>query len=220
MRENLVQTGRIAENGGRLIEYDWYAGGIPANVRIAENVYLDTSYGFAAYHSEREIGLDIGEGSGTYDRASFVVGKAGQIKIGTHTTLNGTTIICNDYVQIGNHCLLAWGSVITDSWAIPDVNRRREILHTASHDEKRRLVPTEEPRRVIIKDNVWIGFDSVILPGVRIGRGSIIGCKTIITEDVPPYAVMVGNPARLIRFLEPDDTEEAIKQAFLEHSSF
>jgi acetyltransferase-like isoleucine patch superfamily enzyme len=217
MRENLVQTGQISDVGRTFIEGDWYGGGIPSNIKMAENVYLDTSYGFATFHSEREIGLEIGEGSGTYDRATFVVGKAGRVKVGTHTVLNGTTIICADYVEIGNHCLVAWGSVITDSWAKLALEKRREILRAASQDQFRQLLPTEKPSPVMIEDNVWVGFDSVILPGVRLGRGSVIGCKTIITEDVPPYAVMVGNPARLIKFLEPDDSQEAIKQAFMEH---
>jgi len=61
---------------------------------------------------------------------------------------------------------------------------------------------------------VWVGFDSVILPGVTIGRGSIIGSKTIVEEDVPAYSIVVGNPARLVRRLEPDDTESARADAF------
>jgi acetyltransferase-like isoleucine patch superfamily enzyme len=97
------------------------------------------------------------------------------------------------------------------------LEKRWEILRNASSDENRYLLLAEKPRPVIIEDNVWIGFDSVILPGVRLGRGAVIGCKTIITKDVPPYAVMVGNPPRLIKFLEPDDTEDYIRQAFTEY---
>jgi acetyltransferase-like isoleucine patch superfamily enzyme len=185
---------------------------------VDANAYLETSYSFAAFHSEKKNGLEIGEGTGLYDRASFVVGKNGRVKVGTHTVLNGTTIICNDYIEIGNHCLVAWGSVITDSWENLDLEKRREILRNAANDENRQLLLAENPRPVIIEDNVWIGFDSVILPGVRLGHGSIIGFKTIITKDVSPYSVIVGNPPRLIKFLEPDDTEEAIKQAFMECS--
>jgi acetyltransferase-like isoleucine patch superfamily enzyme len=218
MRENLITNSQTLEDGRSIIEYDWYAGGIPANVRVDANAYLETSYSFAAFHSEKKNGLKIGEGTGLYDRASFVVGKRGQVKVGTHTVLNGTTIICNDYIEIGNHCLVAWGAVITDSWENLDLEKRREILRNAANDENRYLLLAENPRPVIIEDNVWIGFDSVILPGVRLGRGAVIGCKTIITKDVPPYAVMVGNPPRLIKFLEPEDTEEAIKQAFMECS--
>lgn len=220
MRENLIQTTTPASSDRRYIEYDWYAGGIPPNVHLGENVYLDTSYGFAAFHSERENGFYLGEASGAYDRASFIVGKNGQIKVGAYTVLNGTVIVCNDSVCIGNHCLIAWGSVITDTWANLEnapIEKRREILRFAAMDEQRRLLPIDAPRRVVLEDNVWVGFDSVILPGVTLGRGSIVGSKTIISEDVPPYAIIVGNPARLIRYLEPDDTEDARRKAFQEY---
>ncbi len=218
MRENLIQTGQISDDGRAFIEYDWYAGGIPPNARLGENVYLDTSYGFASFHSELEIGFELGEASGTYDRASFVVGQNGKVKVGCFTVLNGSTIICNDRVTIGDHCLIAWGAVITDSWTnFADEEKRRGILRLAAKDEKRRLLPLENPRPVVIEDNVWIGFDSVILPGVQLGRGAIIGCKTVIAEDVPPYALVVGNPARLIRYLQPDDTPEAIEAAIAEY---
>lgn len=221
MRENIVQTAQTARKGERsFIEYDWYAGGIPPNVRLGENVYLDTSYGFAAFHSTREDGFSLGEASGTYDRASFVVGENGAVQVGFYTVLNGTIIICNENVTIGNHCLLAWGSVITDTWAnlaAAPLEKRREILRAAAQDERRRLLPVDAPRSVIIEDNVWVGFDAVVLPGVRLGRGSIVGSRTIISEDVPPYAVVVGNPPRLIRYLEADDTEEKRQQAFKEY---
>jgi acetyltransferase-like isoleucine patch superfamily enzyme len=70
------------------------------------------------------------------------------------------------------------------------------------------------PRAVVIEENVWIGFEAVVLPGITIGRGAVIGCKTVVTENVPPYAVVAGNPARIIRFIEPTDTEEAKEKAF------
>jgi acetyltransferase-like isoleucine patch superfamily enzyme len=222
MRENIVQTAKTGVSGERsFIEYDWYAGGIPPNVRLGENVYLDTSYGFSAFHSEREIGFSLGESSGIYDRASFVVGSDGAVQVGSYTVLNGTMIICNESVIIGSHCLLAWGSVITDTWTnyeAATLKKRREILRFAAEDAERRLLPIVTPRPVILEDNVWVGFDSVILPGVTLGRGCIIGCKTIVSEDVQSYVVMVGDPARPVRSLKPDDTKDARTRAFLEHS--
>ncbi len=221
MRENIVQTAQSAASSERsFIEYDWYAGGIPPNVRLGEHVYLDTSYGFAAFHSTREDGFSLGEASGMYDRASFVVGENGAVRVGSYTVLNGTIIVCNESVTIGSHCLLAWGSVITDTWttlgAAP-VEKRRQILRWAAMDAQRRLLPINAARPVVIEDNVWVGFDAVVLPGVRLGRGSIIGSRTVVSKDVPPYAVVVGNPPRLIRYLEADDTEEVRQQAFLEY---
>lgn len=51
---------------------------------------------------------------------------------------------------------------------------------------------------VIIEEDVWIGSNSVILPGVRIGRGSIIGGGSVVTKDIPPYSIAVGNPAKVV----------------------
>lgn len=51
----------------------------------------------------------------------------------------------------------------------------------------------------VIGNDVWIGSEAIIMPGVRIGDGAVIGTRTLITKDVEPYAIMGGNPARLIR---------------------
>jgi acetyltransferase-like isoleucine patch superfamily enzyme len=69
----------------------------------------------------------------------------------------------------------------------------------------RREMPFSDALPVHISDNVWIGFDAVILPGTTIGRGSVIGCKSIVSGDIPEYSVVIGNPARVIRKLNPSD---------------
>lgn len=202
------------------LEHDWYAGGIPGNVRLGKNVYIDTAYGFASFASEREPGLTLGDASGAYDRTSFIVGRRGRINVGAYTVLNGTYLVCQDEINIGSHCLIAWGSVFTDCWLDSNVPlaARHEVLHRASLDPSRKLEAVATPRPITLEDNVWVGFDSVVLPGVRINRGAVVGCKTIISEDVPPYAVVVGNPARVIRFLDPEDTTERREAALREHS--
>ena len=55
----------------------------------------------------------------------------------------------------------------------------------------------------MIHDDVWIGFNAIILAGVRIGRGAVIGAGSVVTKDVEPWALMAGNPARLLRQLNP-----------------
>jgi acetyltransferase-like isoleucine patch superfamily enzyme len=49
----------------------------------------------------------------------------------------------------------------------------------------------------------------VILAGVRLGHGCVVGCKSVVAENVPPYAVVAGDPARILRHLHPDDTADA-----------
>ena len=58
----------------------------------------------------------------------------------------------------------------------------------------------------VIGNDVWIGRDAVIMPGVRVGDGAIIGAHTVVARDVPPYAVAVGNPATIKRLRFDDDT--------------
>jgi len=63
---------------------------------------------------------------------------------------------------------------------------------------------------VRIDDRAWIGFNVSVLKGVTIGRGAVIGACSVVTRDIPPYALAVGNPARVIRMLSrpPDESPE------------
>ena len=56
---------------------------------------------------------------------------------------------------------------------------------------------------IIIEDDVWLGAKCTIMPGVRIGRGAIVGVSAIVREDVPPFAVVGGQPAKIIKMLDP-----------------
>lgn len=193
------------------LDHDWYGGGVPANVAMGEDVYIDTSYAFAACLSELRPGVALGDASGVYDRATLVVGPRGRVDIGDYACLNGTYVICNERVVIGAHCLLAWGVVITDTWPEPSTPLavRRRALQAAAHHPDHWLPPVSGTRPVVLEGNVWVGFGAVVMPGVTIGRGSIVGCKTVVRQDVSPYAVVVGDPARTVRHLQPDDTNDA-----------
>ena len=63
-----------------------------------------------------------------------------------------------------------------------------------------RLQGIKEYKSVRIEDDVWIGARAIILPGVRVGKGSIIGAGTVVTKDIPPYAIVAGNPGRVLRY--------------------
>lgn len=107
---------------------------------------------------------------------------------------DGVHIGATNYVEIGNHVLLASGIYISD---------HNHGLYSGENQS----APTEAPNHrtvnndkdVIIEDNVWIGERVCILPGVRIGYGSIIGAGSVVTNDIPKNCIAVGSPARVIK---------------------
>ena len=107
--------------------------------------------------------------------------------------------------------MFSWGSVITDSWIskkTTSITRRREMLKNAAFSINRHIEFLDS-KSIKIEENVWVGFDAIILSGVTIGRGAVIGCKTVVTENVPPYAVVVGNPGKIIKYLEASDLKNS-----------
>jgi len=202
----------------RHLDNDWYSGGIPGNVVMGEHVYVDTSYGFAPCISEEDGAVVLGTACGAYDQATFGLGSRARVVVGPYSVLK-CHLVCDRSITIGAHCMLSWGAVLTDSWLGADwpIERRREYLEAVACHSQRAAGPMSNPRPVVVEDNVWVGFDSVILPGVTLGHGSIIGSKTVVERDVPPYAIVAGNPGRIIRRLDPDDTEAARAAAFREY---
>lgn len=64
----------------------------------------------------------------------------------------------------------------------------------------------------MIGDNVWIGADVTILPGVTVGSNTVIGAKSVVTKDIPPNVIAVGNPCRVLRpITEQDSVVEELK---------
>jgi acetyltransferase-like isoleucine patch superfamily enzyme len=55
---------------------------------------------------------------------------------------------------------------------------------------------------IVIEDNVWIGADVTVLPGITIGKNSIIGAASVVTKNVPPNTIMVGSPAKAVRIIK------------------
>lgn len=75
-------------------------------------------------------------------------------------------------------------------------------LITINHDVNPDNRSATYGRPIVIEDKVWIGINSTILPGVRIGYGSIVGAQSVVTHDVPPMTIVAGNPARIIKKID------------------
>lgn len=192
-----------ANAAGTKLEWDWYDGTIPANAEIDETAYIETSFSFELYRSELAPGLRIGRGSSTYLGTMFDVGREGSVSIGSFTLAHGVRVICDREVSIGDYSLLSWNVVLMDSYRRPSaLEARRTLLEIASGSRERLLETAADARPVRIGNNVWIGFDSCVLPGVTIGEGSIVGARSVVFDDVPPFTVVAGNPARVVRGLE------------------
>lgn len=68
----------------------------------------------------------------------------------------------------------------------------------------------EEALPPVLENDVWVGADAAIMPGIRVGTGAVVAAKAVVTRDVPPYAIVGGNPARIIRYRFPSEIIERL----------
>lgn len=194
----------------RTIADDWYGGTVPANVALDDSAYLETSYSFLLYRSELPVGVEVGRGCTIYLGTMFDVGPRGRVNIGPYSLVNGAWFICDAAVEIGAYALISWNVVFMDNHRLPlDPDARRRELARLPFSALRRPTVGLAPKPIRVGRNVWIGFDCCILPGVTIGEGAIIGARSVVVGNVPPYTVAAGNPARLIRQIENDERNAA-----------
>ena len=131
----------------------------------------------------------------------------------------GVLAYCGKNVSIGKNAVINSHIYIDDNSGIGDNARIQGELHigknvmmgadcliyTRNHAYKRLDIPMceqgfEDTKPVYIEDDVWIGGRVTILPGRRIGIGSVIGAGAVVVKDVPPYAIIGGNPASVIKY--------------------
>jgi acetyltransferase-like isoleucine patch superfamily enzyme len=167
----------------RKIENDWFDGFIPDNVLLEQGAHIETTQSFELFKSIQQPALTLGQFSSIYPPTMLDLGPAARVSIGAYTMLNGPRIICDREIEIGDYCLIAWNVILMDNYRAPKNNT---------------------PHPIRIGNNVWIGFDSIILPGLTIGEGAIVAARSVVRGDVLPYSIVAGNPARMIRKLNSD----------------
>lgn len=147
--------------------------------------------------------VKIGENS--HIRGELTVYPYGEgIKIGDNCYVGENSVIrSGNRIEIGNSVLIAHDVTIidSDSHEIDYIEREKSFkkMITFGHPKTPGHVRTSP---IIIDDNVWISYNVCILKGVHIGRGAIIGAGSVVTKDIPPFTIAVGNPAKSIRKLD------------------
>ncbi|MBU1195524.1 MAG: acyltransferase [Proteobacteria bacterium] len=124
------------------------------------------------------------------------------IVIGDHVLISpGVRISAANSIKIADSCMLASHVYITDSdW----------------HGIYDRSMPPLEYDSVVLEENVWVGDSAIVCKGVRIGKNTIIGAGAVVTSDVPSNVIAAGNPARVVRTLDPDREITTRKDRFSE----
>lgn len=136
-----------------------------------------------------------------------VVSPEAKIVIGDRVYISaGTTLISGDMIEFGNDILVAWGCTFIDHDSYPvDAQARKAQVHAKRERLLRGDKEWDSPDlertakgKITVEDNVWIGMDCVILKGVTIGEGAVVSACSVVTEDVEPWTVVMGNPAKRI----------------------
>lgn len=126
---------------------------------------------------------------------------APEISIGSHCSIGAHNhITATNRIVIGDGFLSGkWVTITDNSHGNYDVNNPDDIEQWQTVIPNHR--PTVSKGPVIIGQNVWVGDKATILPGVTIGDGAVIGANSVVTKDVPPYSIVGGNPAKVLKQL-------------------
>lgn len=139
------------------------------------------------------------------------------VTVGRHTyglrydNFHGMSFRCD--VRIGSFCSVA-EEVLFMQMADHDLGPVASFpIGRRLFDSKKSNVTSKGP--IVVGNDVWIGRRAMILSGVTVGDGAIIGASAVVAKDVPPFAVVVGNPGRVVKFrFSPEDIELLLKLAW------
>jgi maltose O-acetyltransferase len=159
-------------------------------------------------------------------RISNYQGKRGSVRIGQNSHILGelTVFAHGGIINVGESCYVGENSRIWSAQSIR-IGDRVQISHNVNiHDTNAHslsaanrflhqcaILNEGHPSQlddvaaapIVIEDDAWIGFNATILKGVTIGRGAVVGAASVVTKDVAPFAVVVGNPARVVGTARP-----------------
>lgn len=194
----------------RKLFYNPYECAKKNNAKIGNNTILTKAFSIENMLNDPSNATIIGNDCMLNCQLVFET-KGAQLTIGNGVFCNGNTkIICSTRVDIGNWVTIAWGVTIYDHNShsldyrdrIKDQQQQLKDWSTDSFIKNKNWdVVAKSPIKIC--DYVWIGFDAVILKGVTIGEGAIVAARAVVTKDVEPWTVVAGNPAVVVKRLQP-----------------
>ena len=139
-----------------------------------------------------------------------LVATSGNITIGNYVVINqGTRIFSADKIIIEDNVMISWNCNIVDSNMhslhsadrLKDTQTAREAIRTntiGQNVDSTNIVS----KPVTIKEGAWIGVNSMSMKGLTIGKGAVVGAGSVVTKDVPDFAVVAGNPAQILKYTD------------------
>ena len=142
-----------------------------------------------------------------FDRKIFY-GAENILMLGASSYVNGLNLWFGGkkiphHVLIGRFCSLSWELLFMIA---RNHNYNNVTTSPIKNPPPESLIHFKNPRQIIIGHDVWIGHGATIMGGVKIGNGAVIGAKAVVAKDIPPYAIAVGNPARVIKYRFDEET--------------
>lgn len=132
------------------------------------------------------------------------------VEVGAYTYTGANTII--KQANIGKFCSISWNVSIAGN--VHDYNEA--AIHPFARLKSFGFINENlgmDSKTIIIGNDVWIGMNACILPGICIGDGAIVGAGSVVTKDVPPYMIVAGNPAKPLKARFSDDIIKALQKA-------
>lgn len=156
-----------------------------------------------------------GKGATVCRRTRMDVLPFNEFTLGNYSTVEDFATINNGVgpVHIGNHTRIGIGNVVIGPVSIGDnvILAQNIVMSGLNHKYQDPHTPIylqgETVKEILVEDDCWIGANVVITSGVRIGKHSVVAAGAVVTKDIPPYSVAVGNPARVIKQYDSNSME-------------
>jgi acetyltransferase-like isoleucine patch superfamily enzyme len=177
----------------------WDYSSLPSNILLGRDCYLERKESFGRFRSTRNPGLILGDRARILTWTTFNVEPGGYVEVGADTLLVGPVFMCAESIRVGARCVLSYNVTVADCDFHPlDMEkRRRDAIANAPWGEHSARPPLLT-KPVIIGNDVSIGNGAIILKGVRIGDGATIAPGSVVSRDVPPGVLAIGNPASFV----------------------